>query len=282
MDDSGKKLVESAKRFASDRDEYDGISYEAPPLAPDNILVFTRTALREQDCANAGHRHHRHALVIFIRKPGWVIVERSHLHVREGEAFLLYPFQQHYYAVPPEGILWLFISFDLPETQAIRSFPQPVKVSASIQDMLFDLLEVYRTGSAQEASVSLSRILYAMQAGSGSPQEPMDPDKEMIAKINTYIHQHLGEPFTLQTVARQCGFSTNYVSLRFKKTMGIALGRYVRSVRLNHAADLLRRTSLTVSEIAYRSGFSSPAVFCRAFKNERGISALNFRGSGGS
>lgn len=277
---SGKELPGLAKLFASDSDVYNGTSYDVPPVVPNNILVFTRTALRIQDCKNSGHRHHRYAVIFFIEKQGLVFVEQHHYSVQEGKALLIRPFQQHYYASPAENILWLFVTFDLPGTQQLESFHQPVPVSPLMKEVLVKLLQSYQSGQARETAVLLSWILCEMGASARPSPANLSPDQKIIAEVNAYIHRHLDAPFTLQKLAEHCALSPNYLGLRFKKTMGITLGHYIHSVRMNHAMKLLILTDLTVSEIAYQSGFSSPAVFCRAFKKETGKSALNFRKSG--
>lgn len=275
MNFSDKKLVELTKSFITDRDAYDGISYDTAPIIPNNILLFTRTALRTQDYKNTGH--HRHVLIFFIKTPGLLCVDEHHYQVKAGQALLIRPFQQHYYAPPPKSILWLFISFDLPRTSEIKPFHQPALVSEFMQETLLKLLQAYRSGRVHETAMFLSLILYELGSSPRPSPVDLDPGQKIIADTNAYIHQHLSEPFTLDALAKHCSMSSSYLRMRFRKTMGISLGHYIHSIRLNHAIKLLVQTNLTVSEIAYQSGFSTPAIFCRAFKKETGNSALKFR-----
>jgi AraC-like DNA-binding protein len=138
---------------------------------------------------------------------------------------------------------------------------------------------MYQAGRAHETAVLLSYILYELGAGSAPSSAELSPDQEIIGKINSYIHDHLNMPFTLRDVGKHCALSVSGMSLHFKKSMGMSLGHYIRAVRINHAMKLLIQTDLTVSEIAYQSGFTSPAIFCRAFKQKTGNSALTFRKS---
>ena len=52
---------------------------------------------------------------------------------------------------------------------------------------------------------------------------------------------------------------------------------FIRSVRLEKAKELLQSTNLTVSEIAYTTGFSNPNWFGKAFKEEFGKSPSEIR-----
>jgi AraC-like DNA-binding protein len=42
----------------------------------------------------------------------------------------------------------------------------------------------------------------------------------------------------------------------------------IRSIRLQHAAQLLEKSQLSVSEVAYRVGFNNPKYFARHFKDQ--------------
>ncbi|QHI70390.1 helix-turn-helix domain-containing protein [Tichowtungia aerotolerans] len=264
-----------AQLFVTNRDAYNGISYEAPLELPNNILVFTRTTLRPSDYKNTVH--HRYVLIFFITGSGSLFVDNNHYNVQENQALLILPFQQHYYAPPSQEIEWLFISFELAETHPFGAFQQSVSISELMRSSLRELLTAYHTGAAQKTATMLSCILYELAIGKAAHPVSPSTGQIVIAKINTYIHQHLDEPFTLDDLARHCAFSVSHLRTQFKNAMGISLGHYVHSVRINHAIKLLLRTRLTVSEIAYQSGFSSPAIFCRAFKKEIGISPLKFR-----
>jgi AraC-like DNA-binding protein len=43
---------------------------------------------------------------------------------------------------------------------------------------------------------------------------------------------------------------------------------FIRMIRLQHAAQLLKKSQLTVAEIAYKVGFNNPKYFARYFKEE--------------
>jgi len=55
-----------------------------------------------------------------------------------------------------------------------------------------------------------------------------------------------------------------------------AAGEFLRNVRLEHATVLLRRNRLTISEVAYRSGFRSPAHFAHCFRARYGCTPRQF------
>ena len=59
--------------------------------------------------------------------------------------------------------------------------------------------------------------------------------------------------------------------------LGNTVAEYVRSRRLEHAAELLRTTSLPVAAIAERAGFCDHSHFCLAFKRHVGTTPGRYR-----
>jgi len=56
---------------------------------------------------------------------------------------------------------------------------------------------------------------------------------------------------------------------------------YINNFRLEQAKSMLQNPELTISEIAYKTGFSSPNYFSTVFKNKFGVSPNAFRKSAG-
>lgn len=82
---------------------------------------------------------------------------------------------------------------------------------------------------------------------------------------------------TAEDLARECGISSAHLRRAFKRTTGMTLHNYVAGVRLDKAQTLLSQTELTLKEIAYRLGFSSPATFSSTFKKATGETPIGYR-----
>jgi len=52
--------------------------------------------------------------------------------------------------------------------------------------------------------------------------------------------------------------------------VGQSAGDFIRTIRLNKAAQLLKKKSGTISEIAYDVGFSNPSYFSKCFRKQFG------------
>lgn len=104
---------------------------------------------------------------------------------------------------------------------------------------------------------------------------------EYIARLNRvidYIHANLDSPLTLDILAGVAGFSPFHFHRIFKSLAGETLNEYIWRARLEKAANLLAYLpEQSILEISLGCGFSSPAVFSRAFRDRFAVSPSQFR-----
>lgn len=95
-----------------------------------------------------------------------------------------------------------------------------------------------------------------------------------------YIRAHLGDAeLTPEAVARACGISLSYLHQIFRST-GLGVEECIFGERLEQCRRMLtdlRHRHLSVSTIAYMTGFSHPAHFSRSFKRRYGVSPRDLR-----
>jgi AraC-like DNA-binding protein len=96
-------------------------------------------------------------------------------------------------------------------------------------------------------------------------------------KILFFINNHYSEAITLETVADSLGFSKYYVSRQFKSCTHCNFCDYLNKVRSKAAAEMLRSSDFSITEIAMRAGFQSIASFNRTFKSIFGCSPTKYR-----
>ena len=82
---------------------------------------------------------------------------------------------------------------------------------------------------------------------------------------------------TIENVAQLIGISTQHVCRVLKRERGLTFADLLREVRLREARRLLRDSSLSMKEIAFRVGFRHPSQFTRAFASSCGLSPSEFR-----
>ena len=100
---------------------------------------------------------------------------------------------------------------------------------------------------------------------------------EKILGICTYLKEHCTEEVDMEQVAQMAGFSYYHFSRLFKQMMNISCYHYLIQRRLEYAETLLMEPSVSITEVAMRSGFNSIATFNRVFKKEKGCTPSAFR-----
>lgn len=93
----------------------------------------------------------------------------------------------------------------------------------------------------------------------------------------SYIQQHFSEPVTIRQIASAALVSESECMRCFRQTIGMAPIAYLKSYRLECAADLLEQTDLPVASIAGQCGFQEMSYFARAFRQAYGDTPSGYR-----
>ena len=104
--------------------------------------------------------------------------------------------------------------------------------------------------------------------------------KEHIKKINDlldYINAHYADSLNLDNTAARVGFSKFHFSRLFKQYTGFTFNEYLNQRRLRAAEALLADRSISITEVALRSGFSSISSFNRLFKEAKHCTPKEYR-----
>lgn len=98
-----------------------------------------------------------------------------------------------------------------------------------------------------------------------------------ITRAKEYVMEHLTEKLSLHQIAAFARTSDYYFCKLFRKTTGSTLTSFIGHARIDRAKNLLINPNLTVSEIAFESGFQSLTHFNRLFKATQGESPTKYR-----
>ncbi|HTG65144.1 MAG TPA: helix-turn-helix domain-containing protein, partial [Flavobacterium sp.] len=103
-------------------------------------------------------------------------------------------------------------------------------------------------------------------------------EKQFLNKINVFIEKNIdNSSFSVEELASCLNISRVQLYRKVKAVLGIGISDYINNYRLEKAKELMKTTSLNISEIAYSCGFASPNYFSTTFKNKYSISPKDFR-----
>lgn len=104
-------------------------------------------------------------------------------------------------------------------------------------------------------------------------------DAQNLSRMLNYIEQHSGDKLTLKMLSSHLGFSESYCSKYIKKNINMNFLECLDAVRIAHAEELLMESNGSITEIAYKVGFSSTQNFNRVFKSIKNISPSEYKKS---
>lgn len=99
----------------------------------------------------------------------------------------------------------------------------------------------------------------------------------IIIKAKNWIDQNYANPLDLKLLAKLCCLSVSQLQRRFKRVIGMCIGHYWRSAKLNKAKFLLQATQLKIETIAITVGYEDLAIFSRSFSKNFNISPSEWR-----
>ncbi len=94
-------------------------------------------------------------------------------------------------------------------------------------------------------------------------------DKDLLDRAMKIIDKHYSDPgFNVETFAQEMFMSRTTLFNKWRTLTGQTPKGFILNMRLRKAADMLRNhPELSISEISYMNGFSSPRYFCKCFKD---------------
>lgn len=104
-----------------------------------------------------------------------------------------------------------------------------------------------------------------------------ESSREAVTRAITRMHADLGEPLTIDDLARTAMYSKFHFTRVFEKVTGVSPGRFLSAIRIDEAKRLLRETTLSVTEISHRVGWSSVGSFSSRFSASVGVSPSGYR-----
>ena len=106
----------------------------------------------------------------------------------------------------------------------------------------------------------------------GAPRHPL------LTRALLAMEANLCNPeFTVECLCREVGVSYSSLNRKSRRLTGKSAVQLLRHLRLQNAKNLLQHQELSISEVAYDSGFTDPAYFSRVFSREMGLTPTAYR-----
>lgn len=209
--------------------------------------------------------------------------------IRSGEGFMIFPRQINTYIADPK-LPWeyIWIEFDgmrareIIETAGLS--PDHPVYHASYKDLRENMKDemIYIAEHHDATPFHLMGHLYLfidyLSRSSSSQITASGRVRDFyIKEALNYIEQNFQNDISVENIASFCGLNRTYFGRIFKEAVGKSPQQFLLSYRMAKAAELLKLTELSISDIGNAVGYPNQLHFSRAFKNVYGVSPREWR-----
>lgn len=98
-----------------------------------------------------------------------------------------------------------------------------------------------------------------------------------VSICTNYIYSNRYEKITHEDIARKAQLSHSYLSVLFKKEVGVSVSEYIQQVKIEEAKNLISNTNTPLSEISFLLNFTDQSYFSKVFKKHVGITPIQYK-----
>ena len=119
---------------------------------------------------------------------------------------------------------------------------------------------------------------FASEIKNGDPYSYTDTATHRMIMVTDYIKNNLtADDLSQSAMARLAGVNKDYFSRIFHSITGMNYNKWLNTVRLEKATELLADPDMSLTEVAMHAGFQSISSFNRVFREDKGMSPREYR-----
>ncbi len=104
-------------------------------------------------------------------------------------------------------------------------------------------------------------------------------DMDTVRSVLGYCSEHFCDDITVKDVADKVYVSERYVTKIFAEKVGCSFRDYINNLRMSKAVNLIKGTSMRITDIMYECGFKNQSTFNKVFLEEMGCTPREYRRS---
>lgn len=102
-------------------------------------------------------------------------------------------------------------------------------------------------------------------------------DEELMERIMKVVNENLSDSdFNVEKMCDEVGVSRTQLHRKLKEMTGVPTSEFLRNIRLNEAARLIRERKINITQVSYMVGFANNSHFSTAFKKYFGMSPSEY------
>lgn len=249
----------------------------------------------------SGFLHHRrcfdeNVLIMVTEGTLYITANNAPFSLVPGQYIFLKAGEEHFGHRPSDGrlsYLWAHFRSDcgfetvndanggytylLPETLALSDSGRTAQLFHQLMDMSLEE-KLYAQNMSDYA---MSLLLMEISQEYFRYRDNSDKLPLAVVSAKEWIKNHYFLPFDVTELAEAVGYSADYLSYLFKRSLGVSIVRYTNQLRIKTAKTLLSNYDITIKEAAFSCGFSDEKYFMKVFKQLEGITPSQYKNSFG-
>jgi len=206
--------------------------------------------------------------------------------LRGGDLLITHPDEPHGTSGFPEekgSLYWILLKMPAGKGKILNLFPgdtralierlselrsRHFRVPPEVKNILRNIFKIYHKGNEPLKMVEINNniltfLLTVIHSGEQTCGSEISGD---IALTCDRIKNNLAEEFDLEQLASAINLSASRFKYRFKEETGVPPKEFILRGKIRKAKELMGADSISVKDIAYDLGFSSPSYFAAVFK----------------
>lgn len=200
---------------------------------------------------------------------------------------LIYPNTNHKFTDFSENFLRLSIAFDIQhgDNMMIESDKYVIDTSGEpIRRLLDQMLMEYHTQQPGYKSMvnfyiqaALIEILRTYSDILCSDENKLDSTQKTFQQALHFIKNHISLNITTEDVSKHVNLSSRQLNRIFDTNLAMTITEFIRNERILRVQEHLKKTALSLREIAVLTGFNDEYILCKTFKKITGITPGKYR-----
>lgn len=240
-------------------------------------------------------RHnHKEVEVNYVHNGACIIGINGEVHsLKKGDCIVIYPGIPHrFIADTRENCKITQLEFTINVSKEIGNVLPVLKMdvpylqmsnSESISYFMENLCRIYRMQKEEEqkdALLYLSFFQLFIAISEQIDQGKKEPKKGKAGRIDdiiAFVNENYEKEINMEELADQFGVSSRYIRKCFQQETGMSCQKYLSTLRIAKAKELLWYSSKSATDIALATGFGSSQYFCRVFQQHTEMTPMEYR-----
>lgn len=142
--------------------------------------------------------------------------------------------------------------------------------------MLDHELHAQTTGSELMAQALFQQLIVELHRGKLNPIETAGMD-DKVMQVMEWLKHNYSEEFNIDEISDRFQLSTRTLSRKIKQITNLSFNNYLHQVRINNAIQMLQYSDLSITDIAFKVGYSDSNYFSTKFKKVTQKSPSDYR-----